>query len=132
MTRAPCALVLSIPGVSTDARADKRSRSSTHVLHHIMPKRNIVERDELDPTPFKVEDDRSSVSVKSEHEDEKPALEDTVERPVKRSRGRPGSKAWTSEDFDQLFTAMISGKTAKALEGKVDGRTGAQCLATWK
>ncbi|EJT50504.1 hypothetical protein A1Q2_04062 [Trichosporon asahii var. asahii CBS 8904] len=99
-----------------------------------MPKRTTEERDELDPTPFKIEDDTSSVSVKSEDdvEEKKLAPGNADHGPAKRSRGRPGSKAWTTEDLDQLFTAMISGKTAKALEGQVNGRTGHQCLSTWK
>ncbi|BEJ16706.1 hypothetical protein CspHIS471_0601070 [Cutaneotrichosporon sp. HIS471] len=67
--------------------------------------------------------------------DASPSLSDVKPKKRKGSNSNPGKappRAWTGEELDLLFTIALKGPTRANFEGKIEGRTGMQCLKTWE
>jgi hypothetical protein len=60
-------------------------------------------------------------------EDTKPEL-----KPKAKKSTKAPARAWTGDELDLLFTLALAGPSRANFEGKIEGRTGLQCLKTWE
>lgn len=60
-------------------------------------------------------------------------MDDIKPSPKKVKSTKAAPRAWTGYELDTLFTIALTIGASKAnYEGKIEGRTGLQCLKTWE